>query len=141
MNALSRHLEEQAKKGFRAFIVNLETACPHLKRKFQLREQDEEHIDIDIDRYQFTLTWAEEKKQSIGREISVVVFDLCTWNTEGGGRWHPPEVVDVQLIKSQSILDCIKCVLETVATEEIRQCLEGVGYEVMEKLNETKEEI
>lgn len=136
MNAITRHVNQQAAKGFSIFFENLTKVSPHLKRKFLMSQKDEEHIDFSLDGYAFTLTWDEGKRQSIGREYIVPEYQLCIWHTTFGGRWNPPESIDTTLITTQSIHECITCALETVAKDEIRQCLEGVGYEIMEEVHE-----
>ena len=131
MNAITRHVNEQSAKGFNILVENLRKVSVHLKREFAVTQKDDEIIYFGIDNFPFSLSWGESTRKTIGREVIVPEYQLSIWHTVGGGRWHPPENVDTTLITTQDIHQCITCALETVAKEEIRQCLEGVAFEMM----------
>ena len=125
--------EEQAREGFDILVKNLKATCPHLKRDFRVADRDDTSMNFSIDRYAFTLAWEPTTRKGIGRDYDVPEYGLYIWHTVGGSYWNPPEAVDTTLIETQSIHQCITCALETVAKDEIRQCLEGAGYELMLK--------
>ena len=123
MNAITRHVNEQAKNAFKIFVDNLTAVAPYLKREFLVTDKyDGEMMNFAIDGYAFTLAWSEGIRKAIGRELVVPEYQLSIWHTVGG-----------TLVTTQSIHECITCALETVAKDEIRQCLEGAGYELMAK--------
>jgi hypothetical protein len=125
--------EAVAKWGMDLFIEVMTQTSPHMKREFKVVEQDEDHVDFQLDNYDFTLGWSEAPKQSIGRDPRwVVQYSLCIWHTEYGGRSHPPETVDTTLVETESIWDCIRVAYTTVYKDELRQVLEGYSYSKME---------
>ena len=130
MKIAERH-QNKAQRGLTSILETLTAVCPHLKRKFKIVESNEETIAFEIDRFPFSVTWGETVEACIGGMQWVVIFSLSIWHTTHGGRFHPPESIDTPLFDSKDICDCIRVALETVAKEEIRQCLDGNGEEQM----------
>ena len=136
MNAIN--VNEQAMKAFDAFVNVMTNTAPRTHRKFSVTERDGELINFDLDNYKFTLTWTEEDINIIGRSIMIPEYQLCTWYSTYGSRYEPPEDVDVTLVTSRNIYDCIKSAFESVAKDEIRQALEATDCE-MSVNNQTEE--
>jgi hypothetical protein len=124
-------IQERVEKDFNGLIKTLTEVCPVLKRKFELEERDEEMLSFSIDGIPFTVGWGEAPTPAIGGMRWRVVYTLSIWYTTAGGRWHPPETVDTELIDSPSINDCVRKALQTVANAEIDGALENQGYKEM----------
>ena len=115
------------------FVESLKLACKILKREFIVNDQDSEFINFEIDKYRFTMHVGEEEQKIGFKSVTNELYSLCVWHTINNySRDTPPEDVDTQLIKTYNLNECIKCVLETVAKEEIRQALENVFFELNE---------
>jgi hypothetical protein len=124
-------IREQVEKHFNGLVKTLTDACPVLKREFVLQSKDDESVNFTIDGIPFTVGWGESPAPAIGGMRWRVVYTLSVWYTTAGGRWHPPETVDTELIDSPSINDCVKKALQTVAGAEIDGALENQGYKEM----------
>ena len=133
--------EVRAARGLEEFASAMDQLAPMHERCFETTQRDEELVSFTLDEYPFTLSWVEIDKPSIGHNVPVIMYSLCIWHTVGGGRWHPPETVDTTLIESQSVYDCIRVALETVAQEEIRLTMENYGYEQQAKEEATMEQM
>ena len=128
---MSNTIQERVEKDFNGLIKTLTEVCPVLKRKFELQSKDDESVNFTIDGIPFTVGWGEAPTPAIGGMRWRVVYTLSIWYTTAGGRWHPPETVDTELIDSPSINDCVRKALQTVAGAEIDGALENQGYKEM----------
>lgn len=139
MNAIKRHLEEQSKKGLAMFKKDMATLCSHIgmpNYDFKVTEEDSEHIDFELNGVPFTVDWNIGKRQSIGRELPIVLFRLSVWNEDGGGRWHPPEWIDKQVVESQCISDIMKAAIIVLVENQINGCLESIAYSEPQPMEE-----
>lgn len=124
--------EQLAREGFEIVVKNLEAVCPHLKRKFAIQDKDCDGLTFTIDGYPFTLSWEPTTRKGMGRDYEVPQYTLSiSYVSQRGDYWTPPEYDETNLVETQFVHECITCALESVAKDEIRQCLEGVGYELI----------
>jgi hypothetical protein len=130
MNRIKQHNQEVAAKGFTLFSEVMPKACEPLDLVFNVINIDTEEIRFEIDGYLFSLTWDIKKRNSIGKMRDVVVYQLSAWNSVGGGRWHPPEMVDTTLVNDQSIWVCMHKAFSTVSEGRITQVLDAVGEDL-----------
>lgn len=128
MNAVKRHLDEQAAKGLAAFKKDMAKLCEMMQHHFSVTDEDSEHIDFELGNVPFSVTWSVGERQAIGRKIPVVYFQLIIWSQTMGGRWHPPEWHDSQVAESQSISDLMREAILCLVKDEINGCLETIAY-------------
>ena len=138
---VSNATKEQVEKDFNGLVKTLTEVCPVLKREFELKYRDEEMIEFTIDGIPFTVGWSEAPTPAIGGMRWHVIYTLSVWHQTAGGRWHPPETVDTELIDSPSINICVRKALQTVANVSIDGALENQGYKEMIEQEKNLEQV
>ena len=134
---MNESLESNAAGGLEEFASAILRLAPKHDRQVGITDRDADQVSFHLDGYPFTLSWEVFNRPCIGRTVPVVQFALCIWHQTHGSYWDPPEDVDTTLVESQSVYDCIRVALETVAKEEIRLSIENDGYDQMAKEEET----
>ena len=128
---MSNLIKNKTVKDFNGLIKTLKDVCPVLKWEFKLEERNEDMVSFSIDGISFTVGWGESPTPAIGGMRWNVVYTLSIWRTTAGSRWHPPEKVDIDLVDSPLINNCVRKALQTVANAEIDGALENKGYTEM----------
>lgn len=127
MNALDRYLQQQVKKNFDYFGEFMPKLADMMGRVYLFQSRDEEIFDFELSGFKFTVSWETVEKQALGRTIAQVQFTLSVWHSVGGGRWHPPETVDVEIVKNVNINKVISEAFLTIYRQELEGATESVG--------------
>lgn len=114
-------IEAKAKAGMESFITTVKRLAPHLQRIVEVTtEPDEDIISFKLGGYSFSIYW--ESMTGMPAHERAIQYILCIWTQTHGSRYNPPEDIDTTLIKSQSIIECVRVLFETAAKMDI-QCV------------------
>jgi len=125
MNALNRHLEKTAETGFILFVRTLIAASKHFEYELEITDNNSDEVSFSLNGYPYTLTWGEGVAQKFRTTIPVVEYQLSAWHTTPGGRWYPPEDVDVTLLTTRCVQDCVSKAITSMLECNLNAFLEG----------------